>query len=250
MILAVETSGRDASIAISEGVTVLAERVLTAEKQRHAQSLVAEVQTLLNRQQLRVCDIQTVAVSIGPGSFTGLRVGLVFAKTFAWLNGCRLVAVDTLHVIARQALPSLSHADTKWNSEEQIPVVTAIMDAQRGEVFAASYKARETEQSAGCRLLMERLSPVSVCSPESLSVHHLITGPGLEKMSPEQRSMFRISNSAAWTPRASAVALIGAEMSEEGLLADPATLEPVYVRASYAEEKRDSLREASREGSA
>lgn len=66
------------------------------------QTLVSEVGLLLSGQGLTVGDLSAVAVSIGPGSFTGLRVGLVFAKTLAWLRGIPLLSVNTLQAMAQQ----------------------------------------------------------------------------------------------------------------------------------------------------
>ena len=123
MLLAVETSGTQGSVAIFDGETLRFERILGATGTRHAQTLPAEVADALAKCDLQPRDIRSVAVSIGPGSFTGLRIGLTFAKTFAWLNDARLVAVDTLRAIAQQ-VPS------------DIEYVTVIVDAQRTEFFA------------------------------------------------------------------------------------------------------------------
>jgi tRNA threonylcarbamoyl adenosine modification protein YeaZ len=105
-ILAVDTSGFEGSVAISEDRHVLNQRCLNAEGRRHAQMLVLEVGELLKSQRLKPADIDIVAVSIGPGSFTGLRVGVVFAKTFAWANNAKLVAVDTLQAVAQRNNPA------------------------------------------------------------------------------------------------------------------------------------------------
>ena len=83
-ILAIETSGFEGSIALSENSDVLAQRELARAGRRHAQTLVLEVAELLESHSLQPDQIDVVAVSHGPGSFTGLRVGVVFAKTFAW----------------------------------------------------------------------------------------------------------------------------------------------------------------------
>src|SRR5207302_9751075 len=71
-------------------------------------------------------DCQLVAVSVGPGSYTGLRVGVVCAKTLAYVVNCRLAAVDTLQSIA-------------CNSPVDVAVVEVICDAQRGDLFAGTY---------------------------------------------------------------------------------------------------------------
>lgn len=220
MLLAVETSGSLGSIAVIEGSTLLAERVLAAGGVRHAQSLVTEVDKLLRELTLKPTDIRSVAVSIGPGSFTGLRVGLVFAKTFSWLNQSHLVAVDTLRAIAQQA-----------PAEETL--VTALVDAQRGEMFAGTYRL---DAVSGCRHLIDR---IHVTAQDALPQDHILTGPGLTKLRPELAAHRRLLAESCWQPRASTIARLGTDMVSRQEFSIPEILEPVYVRLSYAEEKRD-----------
>ena len=108
-ILAVETSGYQGSVALTGGRDGVDERSLAAEGMRNAQTLVMEVQQLLQDHSVDASDIDGVAVSIGPGSFTGLRVGVVFAKTFCWANGCPLIAVDTFQAVACQTRSADTH---------------------------------------------------------------------------------------------------------------------------------------------
>lgn len=218
MLLAVETSGMQGSVAVSDGSSVLLERNLEAG-QRNAQSLVSEVDRVLKELQLVPHDIKTVAVSIGPGSFTGLRVGLTFAKTFAWLNRASLVAVDTLQAIALRA-------------PANFPAVTAVIDAQRGELFAGIY---ELDAISGTRRLQ---APVHVATQEMLSTEFPLTGPGLLKLRPEVAASHLLLDDSLWSPTAREIAVIGWQLAESGQLANPETLEPVYIRLSYAEEKR------------
>lgn len=219
MLLAVETSGSVGSIAITDGSNLLAENILAAGGVRHAQSLVTEVDKLLHELNLKPTHVRSVAVSIGPGSFTGLRVGLVFAKTFAWLNNSHLVAVDTLRAIAQQA-------------PDEESLVTAVVDAQRGEMFAGSYLL---DTVSGCR---QRIRPIHVTSQVALPQDHIVTGPGLSKLRPELSINRRLLDESCWQPRASTIARLGADMVSRKEFSIPETLEPVYVRLSYAEEKR------------
>lgn len=218
MLLAVETSGIQGSVAVSNGSHVLLERPLEAG-QRNAQSLVSEVDRVLRELQLTPRDIAIVAVSIGPGSFTGLRVGLTFAKTFAWLNRAALVAVDTLQAIAARA-------------PANCPTVTAVIDAQRSEMFAGTYAM---DAASGARRL---LSPVHVSTQEMLSTEFPLTGPGLLKLRPEVASNHQLLDQTLWSPTSREVALIGWHLAESGQISTPEILEPVYIRLSYAEEKR------------
>jgi tRNA threonylcarbamoyladenosine biosynthesis protein TsaB len=219
-ILAVDTSGFEGSVAISEDRHVLNQRCLNAEGRRHAQMLVLEVGELLKSQRLKPADIDIVAVSIGPGSFTGLRVGVVFAKTFAWANNAKLVAVDTLQAVAQQ-LPS-----------EQ-PSITVISDAQRDELFVNKYEWNADSQTRQPteELRIEPLATVAA-TPTSM-----ITGPGLEKFKDSFKDTWTLAAEDQWLPRAATIAQLGSVLAEQGTWADIHNLEPLYVRRSYAEEK-------------
>ena len=219
MLLAVDTSGMQGSLAILNGTAVVVDRTLLEGGVRHAQSLVAEVDKVLKTCGLKPHDIRTVAVSIGPGSFTGLRVGLVFAKTFAWLNDAQLVAVDTLRAITQQ-VPS------------DIECVTAIIDAQRSEYFAATYR---WDTDPGLRTAMDDAKLARV---EDLPREIPIVGPACGKLRTAAPDRFHILDESLWTPQATNVGLIGHHMAQLGQFSNPDTLEPVYIRLSYAEEKR------------
>jgi tRNA threonylcarbamoyladenosine biosynthesis protein TsaB len=219
MLLAVETSGMTGSVALADDQGLIVEHPLLTAGPRHAQTLVAEIDALLRAQHLAPGAITKVAVSIGPGSFTGLRVGLVFAKTFAWLNGAQLYAVDTLRAIAQQA-PS------------EIALVTSVIDAQRSEVFTATYR---WNQETGIREAIDR---VHVSALADLPTASPFIGPGLNKHRETLKRSHLLLDESLCEPRASSIATIGLHMARLGQTSLPETLEPVYVRLSYAEEQR------------
>jgi len=219
-ILAVDTSGFEGSVAISQDRHVLAERCLNAEGRRHAQLLVLEVGELLKSQQLQPTDIDVVAVSIGPGSFTGLRVGVVFAKTFAWANNAKLVAVDTLQAVAQQ-------------QPEHHSVVTVVSDAQRGEVFCNRYEWDADSQS---RIATGELS-IKAVDAVAESTCGVVTGPGLVKFADKFSEAWQQAPEHSWQPQAATVAELGSLLAQQGIWSDIHNLEPLYVRRSYAEEK-------------
>src|SRR5687768_6416743 len=107
-ILALETSGRSGSVAALIGQVVpVRTRVIGQQAlddhQRNAQSLAPAIRSLLDVAGWRPADVQLVAVTAGPGSFTGLRVGVTTAKVFAYATSAAVLGVDTLEVIAQQA---------------------------------------------------------------------------------------------------------------------------------------------------
>ena len=129
-LLAVETSGIKGSLALLQDGVVAEERSLAVEGRRNAQTLVSEAAGLLKDHDLKPADVSAVAVSFGPGSFTGLRVGITFAKTFCWANDSKLIAVDTHRALAHR----VDHAEQ---------LVTVVSDAQRGELFVSEYSIDE-----------------------------------------------------------------------------------------------------------
>lgn len=219
-ILAVDTSGFEGSVALSDDSNVIAERSLTSEGRRHAQTLVLEVSELLKSCNTTSQQIDVVAVSIGPGSFTGLRVGVVFAKTFAWANNAKLVAVDTLQAVAQQ-LPS------------EHPVVTVISDAQREELFVNRYEWNADSQTRQPTEEL-RIQPLATVAATPTSI---VTGPGLEKFEDSFNDTWALATKDQWLPQAATIAQLGSVLAQQATWADIHNLEPLYVRRSYAEEK-------------
>src|SRR5689334_18531380 len=96
--LILETSGRSARIGLARGGAVVRSASLD-ETRRHARDLAATVDSLLKAESLHPKDLTGVMVGRGPGSYTGLRVGLTSAKALAYATGCKLIAVDTFAAI-------------------------------------------------------------------------------------------------------------------------------------------------------
>src|SRR5688572_30661357 len=137
-ILALETSGTCGSVAALDAGGVLRELPLDPAL-RSARSLAPGIRQLLQGMGWQPRDVQLVAVTAGPGSFTGLRVGITTAKAFAYAAGAEVLGVDTLEVLARQA-----------PSDAQL-VQTAI-DAQRQELFVATFHRTDDTASLSRRL--------------------------------------------------------------------------------------------------
>ena len=225
LILGIETSGRSGSVALLQEGQLLAEKDLAATGRRHARTLIPEIQNTLTLAEKKVDQLTGVAVSIGPGSFTGLRVGVVCAKTIAYATRCQLVGVDTFESIASQ-------------SSSLIGNIWVIDDALRGELFAGQYR-QTASQEFTC---LQRPKLVSIEEFErSLGVDDLVSGPGVRKLAP-QFDHLNLVESTAWTPSARLVAEIGASRIEKGVNDDFWSLLPDYLRRSAAEEKAESTK--------
>lgn len=226
ILLGIETSGLEGSVAVIRDADCLGEVALNQTGRRHAQSLVLEIRELIRVHGLTPREIEAVAISRGPGSFTGLRVGMVCAKTLCYAIGCRMIAVDTFLVIAQQ-LPQ--HVDHVW----------VIEDAQRADLFVGEYKR---EANAGWKLQ----APIQIVSAVEFAAGRrksdVITGPGLRKLNSIEHSLNTIDDILVCRPRAETVARLGQKLLQSAPMDEALTdfwkVSPFYLRLSAAEEKR------------
>jgi tRNA threonylcarbamoyladenosine biosynthesis protein TsaB len=221
-VLAIETSGAVGAVAACRDGSVLAEETL-GKGMAHGRLLVPVMRSVLQRAGWDARkDVNLIAVSQGPGSFTGLRVGLTAARTMAVLTGVPLIGVCSLQAMAENA-PVAEGS------------ILTILDAKRGEVYAAAFKRN------GGRL--ERTLDPCVSAPVALLVRFAdppyVMGNGLDLHAGLFASAgCRLAPSDEWTVRAHVVARLGASSYESGVRSDPLILQPVYLRLAEAEEKR------------
>ncbi len=221
-IVALETSSTTGSIATLDDERVLAETEL-GRVQRTAQSLAPALQAILRQTAWKPCDVELVALTSGPGSFTGLRAGVTTAKVFAYATGAEVVAVNTLDVIASEAA---SVSSRLW----------AVMDAQRQQLFVAQYAA--TGQSVPQTIRTTRIIDNDDWLKEVMAGDH-VTGPGLAKLMSRLPPGVTVIPEQAWAPRASTLGRLAAAKYKAGERSDFWTLAPQYFRKSAAEEKFD-----------
>lgn len=242
-ILAVETSSRSGSIALADGPDLLAESAFTAD-QEHARDLLPVIDALLKAHHWTPASIQACCISIGPGSFTGLRVAVTFARHLALTVGAKLCAVPTLDVIAAGAL--------RMDSPPQRLAV--ILDAKSRRVFGAIYERqantdegksgadkRKSGSGAGhtgeyaCAtgsVLMEAGAFLAQCP-----LADAVMGEGVTYHEQAVRdSGIAVVDPSLWPPRAANVHRLGWRLIEAGDFTAPENLVPLYVRRPEAEE--------------
>jgi tRNA threonylcarbamoyladenosine biosynthesis protein TsaB len=221
-ILALETSGDAGSVAAADGPRLVATRALDAN-QRSAKSLAPAIRELLNGGGWRVNDVGLIAVTVGPGSFTGLRVGVATAKVLAYALGARTVAANTLEVIAAQA-PRLQRR------------LAVAMDAGRNQVFAATF-----DPVGDAPGLWHAVAPPMLVDQErwidGLCVDSAVTGPALSRHLKNVPSGVTVVDAAQWAPRADTLAAIAWQRHLADAYDDVWKLAPLYLRKSAAEEK-------------
>ena len=254
-ILAIDFSSKLASVAVfSDGKS---QSLLTSEMlaQKVAESgnsnekpvkplggsalLTPLVQATIQLSGLKTSDFQLIALSIGPGMFTGLRVAAVTAKTFAYVTGAQVIGVNTLEVQAAKA-----HAA---NPRHVGPIRVAV-NAQRQQLFAGQYRAKgdwQVEQ-IGDNQIIDHHAWV-----ETWVDGDLISGSGLKLLRSsdapfnapaESNAMtgqgYQIADQGVWDCDAASVAEVALKHFENGRRDDLWTLNPLYFRPSAAEEKR------------
>jgi tRNA threonylcarbamoyladenosine biosynthesis protein TsaB len=148
LVLALETSGITGGVAVVRDGQPLGE-VTFASRETHSRTLIKTVEWLLGRLGAGWPDIRLVAVSIGPGSFTGLRIGLATGKGLAFALGIPIVGVPTLDALAGHVIPG------------EGDLVCPVLDARKAQVYAAFFRDCGTGT-------IERIGPYLAVSPQDL----------------------------------------------------------------------------------
>jgi len=225
-VLAIETATAVCAAAVVAGGKVLSEFELNAPRV-HSEKLVALIDRALAAASVKFGAIDGIAVSIGPGSFTGLRIGLSVAKGLAYAWTKPLAAVPTLEALAWEAARSgvVHHRG----------LILPMIDARRDEVYVAGYRyddGKLEERIAAQSMTMEELVPI-VRDNEYL----VITGDGAKKFNdflqgtyPKHASRIPLPVDERFQCKASAVGLIGERQLLNGNAANLETLEPMYVK--------------------
>lgn len=224
-VLAIETSGTIGSVALWEGALVAEESFERGLV--HGKALVPAIDVLLERAGWEKTSLGLIAVSQGPGSYTGVRVGVATAKALAYTLGCPIVGVPTLDALARNHPPA---------SVMLCPVV----DARWEQVYTATYEWRGAE--------LTRISGPRAVRPEDLARElperaHLF-GDGLKRYRAVfERPGITFGDEMEWACRARVVAELGARAFTEGRRDEAVSLVPLYLRPTEAEVKAAPLRQ-------
>lgn len=237
MLLAIDTSSRHGGVALADDSGQVVEARLWRSTANHTAQLMPAVTELLGAQSLRAADLRGVAVALGPGPFSALRVGVSAAKGLAMAGGFPIVGVDTLSL---EAGPHLAAGAT----------VVAWLDAGRNEVAAGWFgshgeRTREDAIEAPAELLDQEIADpegsLIYCGEAADARRELILDPA------RNRGARNLTLLAPWTPadRLWRLALAGARRVTEGEADDLSDLQPYYLRMPTIGEprRRDLVRQ-------
>lgn len=235
-ILAFETSAKAASAALLEDGRLMAESFQNSGL-THSRTLMKMAEDMLQNCGLTPSDIDAAAAAAGPGSFTGVRIGVAAAKGFAWGRGIPCRGVSTLEAMA-------------WTAPPCGMLIVPVMDARRSQVYCAAFYRRKDG--------IERVLEDAALSLEELSGRlreipgeKILVGDGAELCYDTLRDRMaglELSAEHLRFQRASGVALGAWDSLRRGEPADPALLVPTYLRMSQAERERKKREELKEHG--
>jgi tRNA threonylcarbamoyladenosine biosynthesis protein TsaB len=234
--LALDTTTRAGSAALVENDRIVDERAGDGSR-THAARLPRELAVILEANNLTWPDIDVYAVASGPGSFTGLRVGIATIQGLASVHRRRIVAIPALEALAQVGSVRLEPGTVVW----------AWMDAHRNEVFAAAYRVTEMLPCTPGRL--ETLHGPSVGTPASIlerwaatlaGAPSAVVGDGGEKYAEEIARLFPTAAIVGLPLLAGAIGRLAVERAQAGEALEPAAVHPLYVRRPDVEHAREA----------
>ena len=217
-ILAMDTSSVNATVALCDDTKILGEFTVAGDR-AHSQIIMPMLDTLLKRCNLSINDIDVFAVALGPGSFTGLRIGIAAMKTFALTLGKKIIGVSSLDEVAA----NFSYSDK---------YICPIFDARRNDVYNAVYHK-------GIKITDDRICDFDIVLNELLDKEVIFAGDAVNKYYNKINSY----NNAGWSvapmhlsmQSAASLAHIALQKAKNNEHDNPDKLMPIYIRPSQAE---------------
>lgn len=225
-LLAIDTSTMLGGVALLHDETLIAETRLNV-KVTHSERLLVEIDHILKQADLRIDDIDFLALAIGPGSFTGLRVGLSTIKGLAFATGKKIIAVSTLEAFA-------------WNIPYSRYQVCPLLDARKREVYAAIFRwvgddfiKELEEQPIKIDNLLSHIFDPTIFLGDGAILYKFNIKSKLNNKAIFPPSQFMV-------PSPANVAYLAMKKAKAGHFEDIITLTPLYLRKSEAEIKSEA----------
>jgi tRNA threonylcarbamoyladenosine biosynthesis protein TsaB len=223
-ILSIDTATETAQVCLSQNGELIATRSNEQQKD-HAGFLQPAIQNLLDEASAGFTELVAVAVTNGPGSYTGLRVGMASAKGLCYALQLPLITIGTLSLMAASAQSQLKTAD-------EIALFCPMIDARRMEVFAAIYNKQLTELEPPSAIILDEQSFATQLQKNAI----LFTGSGAAKWQnscTHKNAFFENINISA-----AVFSQISFQLFENQQFSDVAYTEPQYSKAFYTTQKR------------
>ena len=211
IILNIETATKNCSVAIAKEGKTIAFREIAEQNFSHAEKLHVFIAELLSENQLQFSDLNAVAVSQGPGSYTGLRIGVSSAKGFCYALNIPMIAIDTLQLLAKQI-------------QIEDGIIIPMIDARRMEVFSAFYDKNQQQIRTTQAEIIDETSYQEI----SDTIH--LVGDGIEKFKNTLTDSKFIFHSAIVFPSAKEMSRLSFEKYQENNFVDVAYFEPFYLK--------------------
>lgn len=225
-ILALDTTGQTASVAVIDEDKLIAEYTLNY-KLTHSQTTLPMIAQICEKAEVVLSSIDYIACAAGPGSFTGLRIGAATAKGLAFALGKQIVPVPTLEALA-------------YNMFETDKIICPIMDARRGQVYTAFYQWVQGKLQALTPMMAQSIEE-TIAAAEGFGQKVIFLGDGvpvhLEKL--RQNPAFIFAPAHCALQRGASVAALAMEKAKAGYAIDGNQLELIYLRKSQAERERE-----------
>lgn len=225
IILALESTAVAASVALTRDGVLLAESTVNRGN-THSETLLPMVEAIMNRLDLNISDVDVFAVSAGPGSFTGVRIGVATVKGLAFGSGKPCVGVSSLESLAEN-LAVIPNA-----------LICPVMNARRNQVYTALFrneKAGLTRLLPDTAISVEELETVLAAYEEPV----YFVGDGYDLVVGQIRHAFRPVPERLRLQSAASVANVAERAYQRGIFTTDAVLAPVYLRPSQAERTRN-----------
>lgn len=235
-ILGIDTSSMAASVAVIEDNTLICEYTINTKK-THSQKLMPMIENMLNLSDLSIKEIDAVAICEGPGSFTGLRIGMATAKAIAHVNNIPVIGVNSLEILAA----NMNLCDKK---------ICSILDAQRNQVYTGRYQYVDgnlTEiKEIGIQLIEELLDELSQSKEE-----WILVGEAVYKYEDKIKEIQNIQIPAASnnvTKAGSLCSVAKGKFDQNKDVFNCYNINPLYIRKSQAEEQYEEKQKKLQEG--
>lgn len=235
-ILGIDTSSMAASVAVIEDNKLICEYTINTKK-THSQKLMPMIENMLELSDLSIREMDAVAICEGPGSFTGLRIGMATAKAIAHVNDIPVIGVNSLEILAA----NMNLCDKK---------ICSILDAQRNQVYTGRYQYEGTKlteiKEIGIELIDDLLKELSESDEK-----WIIVGEAVYKYEDKIKEIENIEIPAASNnvTKSSSLCSVAKEKYDEGKdIYNCYNINPLYIRKSQAEEQYEEKQKRLQNG--